>query len=347
MKKPLSFSGYEKYHQCPKKYDLHYNHKIRPDSLSNHLLFGSATDKALNEILLGKTDADAIKAAQVELARLFTETVNVESSDFDSELLSEETLELLVQKLKDAGWTGSNPSVLAQSLFEKRSFGGELTPDQTKMLNILVYFSWLEKIQLIIQGFRDYVEPQIEEIVSVQTYVKRGILDFTVKLKGVDGIIIGDNKTAGKDYDDSAVRTSVQIASYGASKGAYIVFNKTVRKNRTKVCSVCGNNGTGKRHKTCDAQVEAWPDGPYDRCNGEWTETISPEIVPQIIVDDISEHTRTMVETAFQDTETLIDSGVFPRNLSTCSKQFGRKCDYYDYCWNNGDMKGLVKKDGK
>lgn len=335
--KRLSYSGYNTYVTCPKKYDYNYNERIVSDTTPSHLVFGSAVDKALNEILLGKTIEEAQTAAQLELNRLFTDKVSLIDSDFDGDLITPSTREMLIERLKKIGWEGNDPAMLARSLFDKVAMGGTLNENQIKSLNLLVYMSFLEKNQLICESFVDYVVPQLEEVVNVQRYVDRGILDFEAKFKGVEGVVVCDNKTSARDYEQDAVRVSVQLAGYGAVKGAYIVFNKTVRKNRTKTCSECGNNGTGKRHKTCDAVIEGV------RCNAEWDETISPEIVPQIIIDDIPEHNRTMVEQAYQDVEKLIETKVFPRNLTNCSKQFGRPCEYFNLCWKN-DPKGLVKK---
>jgi hypothetical protein len=70
------------------------------------------------------------------------------------------------------------------------------------------------------------------------------------------------------------------------------------------------------------------------------------EIVPQLIIHEVPEHNRTMVEEAYQNTETLIEAGVFPRNLNACGKSFGKPCVYVDLCWKNS-MKGLVKKNEK
>lgn len=343
-KKPLSYSAYSEYVTCPKKYELHRIQKIDPVATTNALLFGSAVDKALNEVLLGKKDKDAIQAAQTELGRLFTEHVNLEPSDYDGELITPGTEKLLLLKLKENGWDGQNHNFLAKRLFDDRTMGVQLEPEQQKQLNILVYFSFLEKIILIIQAFRDYFLPQVAEIVSVQKNVKRGILDFEVRLKGHDGIIVGDNKTASKDYDESAVRTSIQLAGYGAKKACYVVFNKTVRKNKTKICPRCGQNGTGTRYKSCYNMVENQLNPGEVRCSGEWVETVTPEIIPQIIIDDIAEETREMVEQAYRDVEKQIEAGVFPRNLTACGKQFGRPCEYINLCWNN-DMKGLKKRE--
>ncbi len=119
-----------------------------------------------------------------------------------------------------------------------------------------------------------------------------------------------------------------------------MVFNKTVRKNRTKTCSSCGSNGTGKRHATCDAVIDG------SRCHGEWDQTVTPEIIPQILIDDIAPETVEMVQEAFAQTEKLIEAGVFPRNLGACGKQFGKPCEFINLCWN-GSMQGLRKRESK
>lgn len=337
-KKYLSHSGYERYVLCPRKYDLHYNQKIRPERSPSHLVFGAATDKAINELLVDKGRYFALIAAEKELARLFRENIQIEEKDFTHELITENTNGRLFKKLRKLGWKGVSIENLARSLFDLGILGKKLSPTQEKALKTLVFFSFLEKIDLIIQAFETYVRPQILEIVSVQKYVKRGILDFEARFKGIEGVVICDNKTTSWDYQPDSVRMSVQLAGYGAEKGCYIVFNKTVKMNRTKTCSVCGNDGTGKRHKTCDAEIAG------ARCGGSWSETVNPEIVPQIIIDDISPEVRAMVAEAHEQTEKLIETGVFPRNLNACGKQFGKPCEYFGLCWNQ-DMTGLKKKE--
>lgn len=337
-KRHLSYSGYSTYVTCPKKYEYNYIQKIRPESQPAHLLFGAATDKALNEILMGKTKQEALAEASHELDRINKEKIDFETKDYDAELITDESEELILTLLKALGWNGSDYNQLAATLFHKVNSGESLSENQDRALKILVSFSFLEKISLIINAFETYVRPQIEEVVSVQEYVKRGILDFRAKLKGVEGIVVCDNKTASRDYEPDAVKMSVQLVGYGAEVGAYIVFNKNVKKNRIKTCSVCGNNGTGGRHKTCNADING------KRCDGEWDETVQPEIIPQIIIDEVPEHNRLMVEEAYSETEKLIECGSFPRNLNNCGKQFGRPCEYINLCWH-GSMKGLIKKD--
>lgn len=337
-KKPISYTSYSTYVTCAYKWFLHYKEKLRPESQPSHLIFGSATDTAMNHILSGGTKEEALALCCKDLQRLFTEKVNLETKDFDSDLI-DSTDEHLREQLKSIGWTGSDLNVLASSLFQRLHSGSEMSVGQTAALNWLVYFSFKEKIGLIIDGYKEHVEPMITEVVSVQKNVKRGILDFEAKFEGIEGIVTCDNKTASRPYEPDAVKMSVQLAGYGAEKGAYIVFDKNVKKNRTKVCSVCGNDGTGKRHKTCDSVVE------NVRCDGAWDEFISPEIVPQIIIDDVPARNREIVEQAYQDVETLIEANVFPRNLTACGKQFGKPCPYIDKCWQ--DKEEGLKRESK
>lgn len=336
-KKHLSYSGYSTYVTCAYKYDLQYNQKIKPENTPFHLVFGGAVDKTLNDILEGKNKEQALLHAGKELFRIFKEKVSFESSDFDHELISELTEKTIFKKLAHYGWKGSSLKDLGETLFSNIQMGDELSKNQLRALRYLVFYSSLEKISLIIDAFNDYVLPRIDEVVSVQEYVKRGILDFKAKFRGVEGVVVCDNKTASRDYPTDAVLNSVQLAGYGAETGAYIVFNKTVRKNRTKECSICKKNGTGQRHKTCDAVTSGI------RCGGEWTETITPEVIPQIIIDQVPEHNRVMVEQAYQDTEKLIESKVFPKNLNSCGQQYGRECPYINLCWKN-NMTGLKKE---
>ncbi len=343
-KKHLSYSGYQTYVTCAHKYKLHYIDKLRAEFEPTHLIFGSATDKALNVVLEDpknkKMKELALAAAAKELLRLFHEDVKLQESDYDNDIMTDLTNKKLLKRLRKVGYNGNDPGDLAAKLFMKVTMGETLSPNQITAVHYLVYFSLLEKIALIVDAFIEQVLIRIKKIVSVQTNVKRGILDFQAEFKGVDGTVTCDNKTSSRDYEADSVMMSVQLAGYGAETGAYIVFNKTVRKNRVKTCKVCGNNGTGKRHKTCDHEVD------NVRCNGEWLETVSPEIIPQIIIDKIPARNREIVEEAYSQVEQQIATGIFPRNLTNCSKQFGRPCEYFGLCWKN-DMTGLYKKESK
>lgn len=333
--KEVSYSSYGTYSTCPHKFKLEKIDKIMPESQPSHFVFGSALDKAANVLLIGGTKEEALKEASTELLRLFKEKIKILSKDYDDEIMTDLTRAALLKKLRKNGWKGNDVGQLAASLFSFIEVGDKLSKNQEQAIKYLVYFSFLEKISLMIDAYIDYVLPRIKKVVSVQKFVKRGIMDFEAEFKGIQGVVTSDNKTSSQDYPEDAVLNSVQLAGYEGKIGAYIVFNKTVRKNRTKLCVKCGKNGTGQRHATCDAEVKG------ERCKGEWVVTVTPEVIPQILVNEIPEHNRAMVEQAYSDTDKLIATGVFPRNLNNCGKQYGAPCPYIGLCWKN-DMTGLV-----
>lgn len=328
----ISFTAYSKWVTCPKSFDLYYNKKIRPIHSPAHLIFGSAVDKALNSLLENPDDIDAaLFAGDFELGKLIGSNIIVTKADWDHELITDRTSKGMLDKLSEYGYKGNDPLALATHLFSKED--SELTPNQVNAKKYLAFCSMSEKMGLIVDSFKRHIIPKIGELHSVQTKVKRGVFDFEATFTKFGRCVV-DNKTSSRPYEDDAIMWSVQLAGYGAARAMYIVFNKQVRKNRTKVCSVCGNNGTGGRHKTCDKVTDG------TRCNGEWTEEICPEIIPQILVDDIPESTRKLVEDAYNDVEKMIALGVFPRNLQACHNQYGRPCEYRELCWHN-KMDGL------
>jgi hypothetical protein len=108
-------------------------------------------------------------------------------------------------------------------------------------------------------------------------------------------------------------------------------------KNRKKICSKCNHDGSGGRHKTCANEIEG------KRCGGEWTETISPEVYVQFIIDEIPEQTENLVLENIADINTAIKTGHFTRNLSMCTNTYGGPCDYLFLCYK-GKMDNLVKQ---
>ena len=46
-KRQISYSGYNTYHQCPKKFQLHYEDGYRTNYIGSALVFGSMVDFTL------------------------------------------------------------------------------------------------------------------------------------------------------------------------------------------------------------------------------------------------------------------------------------------------------------
>ncbi len=349
--KPLSVSAYNIYSECPAKFDLQYNQGIKPVRQPSYFAFGSAVDRAFNALL--SNEGDAFVELSKELQRVLDEPTDFLTTDYDGELLSEDRRAGLVTKCRAAGFPGDDIEKLL-ALFEKDQ--ASLSDKQSKCLAIICHASLIEKGKLMIEAYKKYVLPKLTEVKDVQKKVTWkdekgnefvGVLDFTAKYNGHP--ITADNKTsAPRVYNENSVKTSIQFAAYTAQTNitlaAYFVMNKAIQKNRVKTCSVCGNDGTGKRHKTCDAEIEHM--GGLDRCNGDWLETIQPEALVEIYVDEVPESERKITQDALTGVAEARKTGCFPKNLKSCIQKFGQresKCPYYDYC-RNGSMKGLVKK---
>jgi hypothetical protein len=350
MKKPLSISAYGTYSECPTKFKLHYVDRIRPVTQMSYFIFGSAVDKMLNALLTG--DGDPMVACNQEMARLLTEEVEYLATDYDGELLSDEAKAVLIKGCLKHGYKGDDIDALVSGLISKPF--NELSQNQKKALSLCCYASLLMKAGLMLEAYKAKVLPKLSNIGNVQKEYRWqdvagnefiGIIDFTATFNGWE--ITGDNKTAGnpeRDYTQDSVRTSIQFSAYqpqtGKSHAAYFVMSKMMRKNRVKTCSVCENDGTGKRHKLCDAEVAG------TRCNGEWIETVRPEADVLIRVDEVPSEEQAIVQKAMSGVAEAVKCGAFPENLRACKKQYGTKtvyCAYYNYC-RNGSMDGLEHK---
>lgn len=347
MKKPLSVSGATTYWECPAKFDLHYNKRIRPVTQMSYFIFGSAVDKAINALLEGKLDP--LGECESELKRLLSEQVEYLAADYDGELLDEATKERLLQDCRIHGYSGTNVDALASTLMAKPY--RDLSDNQKKALSLCCHASLKVKASLMLDAYKSKVLPRLSNIRDVQKEYRWkdahgnefvGIIEFRATLDGWD--LITDNKTSSnpdRDYGIDSVRTSIQLSAYcsqtGDTHAAYIVLGKAMRKNRVKTCSVCGNNGTGKRHKTCEVETAGV------RCNGEWIETIQPEAEVLIRRDEVPAEEIAIVQDALTGVANAVACGSFPKNLKSCRKQFGPKtvlCPYYQYC-RNGSMEGL------
>jgi hypothetical protein len=342
MKYPLSHSAYNTYQTCQRKWKLNYVDKIKPRWTPSYFVFGSAIDKAIGLILIGKGTDEALMAAKIEIMRLGSEEVILEAKDFDLDIIQGDYRQKLYDRLKPLGWGGSDLQTVVEELSKKQQEVARLSDNDLKLLTLCIQFSMSAKAALFIDAFVTRIMPQIKEIHGIQTKVKRGYLDFEATFEEYGRVIV-DIKTASRPYADDAVKYSVQLAGYQAEKAMYIVFDKNIVKVRHKVCEQCGHDGTGGRHKTCNNEVDG------ARCNGAWVESIELAVVPQVLVDDIPLNTRKLVEDAYAATEKDIDAKLesgaeFPCNLNACKNQYGKPCDYIKFCWQ-GKMDGLKESD--
>ena len=362
-KNKLSHSSAAIFQTCPTKWKYHYLERLRPVTQSAALLFGTAVDAAFTSILKGKEknpkDVFAFfwRFQEVNGVKTYLTTcpdIVYANNDYDADLLDEDDINKLKQEYQLA-----DPVVYIDEIYKEKDVVGfeNLSIEKRKILNHANWLCLYHKGILFIDAFNKNVLPNITEVLGSQVYVKLdneegdsviGYADAVVRWKGLEKPVVLDFKTSSKEYERDAVLTSPQLTLYvhdlsekyeQTRNAGFVVFSKKIRKNKTKRCSKCGNDGTGKRHRTCDAIVN------NERCNAEWIEKINPEVFVQILINEIPWQTESIVLDNMDYINEAIKNGVFHRNFNSCVQPWG-KCAYYDKCYHGKDD-GLVKLEDK
>lgn len=358
MNNRISHSAVRLYSECGRRYQLHYQQKLRSPVISGALLFGSAIDQALNDLLVNK---DVNKAIRTFSASFENQAINgvktyiptasnvvYAKTDYDADFVEEKyqsEYALLATKKQEFGFD-------SLTLQEKERYCG------------INYLSMLRKGEIMIDTYAHEVLPQIRQVLAIQKNIELkndagdeiiGYVDLIVEWKDGKRYIL-DNKTSTRDYDSDSASKSQQLLLYHyICKDEYkidggigfIVLYKQIQKNRTKICSVCGFDGSGARHKTCNNKVESVKLGNgapiYRRCDGEWKETIDPKARIEVILNHSPEAAEDLVLSAFDSANEGIRKHVFTPNLQACGDfNSDYRCPYYLKCWTGKDD-SLVK----
>ena len=364
MANRLSHSSISRFQTCPTSYRLHYVEKLRDSVMSSALFFGTAIDNAVTAMLKNedaeKTFDHFWRYQDVNGHKTYLPTstsIVYANSDFDQDLLKTEDYQEIA---KIVSLEGTSIHVEIEELYKEKEYLGfdNLPQDRKVFLNVVNWYCLYRKGLIMLKTFREQVLPNIEEVLGSQVRVDLdngegdsvlGFADMVVRYKGHSSPVILDLKTSSRDYDEEqSVITSPQLSLYlhalseqyeNTRLAGYIVLNKHIRKNKTKICSVCGNDGTGARHKTCAAEVDG------KRCGGEWIESFKPEAKVQIIINEIPTQTENIVLENIQYINEAINTGQFHRNFNSCVQPWG-KCTFFQKCYHNSD-KGLVKAEEK
>lgn len=353
----LSHSAVSKFQSCPKSYEYHYLNRLRSATTTGALLFGSAIDVAIGGLLKNE-DAESTflnnwEYADINGVRTYIPTsthVVYSDSDADKDLLTVEAKQELTTKFP--GWEEE----ISKIQVKKKAIGFKfLKKEEKEVLNLYNWWCLRAKGLLMLKAVRKQILPKIKKVLGTQVYVELkndvddtviGYADLVCEYEGFDKPVVFDFKTSSIDYEEDSVLTSPQLSLYvhalsdkynNTKNAGYIVLHKRIIKNKIKVCSKCGHNGTGQRHKTCDQVVNK------SRCDGAWTETLSPEVRIQVLTAEISDYTQNMIVENIDDINKSIKSGNFIRNLGSCVKPWG-KCEFYSKCYQGKD-EGLVKKE--
>lgn len=317
----LSHSAVQKYNGCSLCYKLHYIDGVRLKKLKSPLLFGSALDTGLNDLLLTK-DLNSAK-------------------------------KMFVDK-----WEQPNPNDIT---YLKSDLDIEIYEHFHKNPGYVEYQEWwtlFYKGIMFIEAYNNEVLPRIKKVIAVQEPISikneegdeiTGFLDLIVEWE--DGkIYLLDNKSSSYKYEEDSARKNDQLPLYYyATKNkykldgvGYIVLNKKINKNRIKTCKSCGlkNNSS---HKTC-------PNIPVDltrniqfRCNGEFEVTINPTVDIQYVFNTVEESDVQRVIDLFDVANYNISNGIFATEHNPERGKFGW-CDYKEYYDGSPDFIKVEKK---
>lgn len=368
----VSFSSTQKFLQCPKMYEYHYINKIRPTWTSSALIFGDALDKALNELVL-KTEKDPYDTFLKSWTNGFVnkEAIYIPTStkllyankDYESSLLTPDDYKEIAERVA----SGEVKDLNFQDLVAKKKDKGwdRFSNDEKAYFNLHNWYCMRNKAKYIIDGYKIKVLPLIKKVHAVQKEIKAdnghgdeftGFIDLIAELEGHGNVII-DHKTSARDYEWDSPSKSAQLATYvhmegenyNTRKAGFIVLKKNLKYNRVRVCKECGHTGKGS-HKTCDNTIDTVMSGPGTgkayRCNGEWTETTSPEAEFQVLVQEMPTQFEHMTIDNIDTVTKAIGTGVFPKNTDRCTNHFGAECPYLKLCLSGGkNMTGLCKSE--
>lgn len=369
--KILSHSKLNTYLTCGKKYYYSYIERLREPITSAALLFGSALDETINEVLKDKK-LENLKSVTYYQARFktnwLTGFVNKErielpeslviayaDQDYDFDLLSDVDIQMIYDRAKVLVPTEAlegdkrevTKKIYGKLAAIKRKIGIEnVHEDTARYINLHNWCCLLRKGEYMVSAYLSKVLPLIKEIIEVQKVIdlKNGegdsvtgfidcILDFG------EGPVVVDLKTSATKYAWDAASTSPQLAIYshatGIQKTAFIVMSKAMDKNKSKICSECNNNGSESRARTCDDVKN------NTRCGGKWVEKVQPEANVEIIKGSINKTLEDNIIGNYEEVLKALRAEVYPRNYNNC-KMYNRYCAYYNLCHKGKDSK-LIK----
>lgn len=257
-KRQISYSGYNTYHQCPKKFQLHYEDGYRTNYIGSALVFGSMVDFYLNHLLEG-TPAPAFEYQN--------DWIIWDKIDYAPKLLNEEQIEYALKYAEAMGYTLGVLDPIMDHLFKKMGKNGcrflSLMTHEQKMLDVVCKICIEAKVKLIIDKYKTSILPRLSNIQKVQhpidfQGIARGFTDFVAEYDGK--LIIFDNKTSKYPYMENSVAQSMQLALYAnvlnLDYGGYIVMLKDFSRGEAKIQLIFDKIPTKMKEMTKDAIIK-------------------------------------------------------------------------------------------
>lgn len=365
-----SHSQNNTYIACPTHWDMSYNQGYSNPIEGASTYFGSAVDAAVGDMLEGKQDWLKTFYDRWNKSWSFGKSTQIFDNpdiiyghkDFDVHVLEAKDYPQLELWAKQLNLIASNSTPTPLELVDlyktcaeiKKNPFKNITPDQLTYFNRASWLSMKRKGKLLLNAFHTQFYPKVKRVLATQQRATikddvsgdaiTGFIDMVLEIDGYDKPIIFDLKTAGMPYSQEDIDLTQQLTLYAAMKGneyntdlvGFVVLCKNIPKKSVHTCDSCGHIKTG-RHKTCDNVING------NRCGGNWTETVTPEPVVQVMIEKKTPQQIQMLLSDIGNIILAMKSGIVYKNTSKCNDWYGARCPFYNACHNN-DYSGLVKR---
>lgn len=357
MSKPLrlSHSQISTYSTCGKKYEYHYIQKLREKVTSAALLFGTALDNTINQVLLDKqagvtptpnTYKDLFdklwllgEINKQKIALNNTPLVVYAESDFDADLLNE-------THASTCGFASKEKMLnfVKMIRFKKKEQGyHNLSESERIKFGQINWHCLRTKGQLMLDEYITNVLPKIKQVLEVQHTITlndtdgnsvTGIVDAVLDFG--DGPVVTDLKTSSRPYSNDSASKSPQLSIYKHALSekypdamvAFAVLYKKMDKITANKCVACGFETESNRAKTCTNEIES------KRCGGKWDNVTHIKARSQVIIDRIKPELENNVVDNYETILKGIKAGIFYRNWDSCENSYGL-CPYLNLCRQN------------
>lgn len=284
----LSHSKVQKYKQCPRMFDFHYNKRIRSVELNSPLWFGSALDDAIGTMLLKlKKDLTEEEQEMVDKGELVvfhegmeTNMMNyvqkIDIKTYEHTTYSKADFDLAVLTDEDFDSIGEDSDFVKAHMewyyTEVKKKSPEITDKDRDMFNKINWTSLYRKGLMIIEKYREEIIPEIHEVFAVQKSISLpnedgdeiiGYIDFICSFKDAPDVkVIVDNKSSSKPYKQQDLDESDQLHTYAEAEElediCYIVYEKNIRKRdpRVRITIWRGKINDDQMEKTFDNYME-------------------------------------------------------------------------------------------
>lgn len=354
------------YMQCPKKYQFRYIHKLRSREKGSALFFGSAFDKATEEMLksrdlvaantvftnawmanesnyickFGKADLELRILTEDDIAKLQATSDNLNNSKAKQEYQKSLDVKKLItdiKKMKESGFLRA------------------LTPEEDKYLHYAHVLSMHRKGHLMLESFYKNILDHITRVVGTQIVVDipdgqgntiQGYIDLLCIMAGYvlpngrvltdNDLVLADIKSAGVAYwsklDD--LTNSDQLDTYLVSEGVQGISPTNL------ICYLATAKNVSKNETTFCKSCGAIKDSSHrtcnadingKRCGGEWEVQEAYYCDSKIVIGERDLGQAQQVLMDYDDILHGITQGVYPRNRSNC-EMYGSICEYKSIC---------------